>query len=70
MRIYYYIGVCTKIEDGIDLERFFSCLPLASPLMLVERMLMVDLVLLFRENGFIEIFFLFFFSFIFFAFFT
>ena len=37
-----------------------SRVPLASPLMLVERMLMVDLVLLCRENGFIEIFFVFF----------
>ena len=31
----------------------YSRVPLASPLMLVERMLMVDLVLLCREKGFI-----------------
>ena len=42
--------------------RVSSLVPLASPLMLVERMLMVDLVLLCRENGFM-VFFLFLFFF-------
>ena len=50
--------------------RVSSRVPLASPLMLVERMLMVDLVLLCRENGFMFFFFFFYFYFFFFFFFV